>query len=130
MPLPILLVLVVGGVAGITLLLHLLGFSRARRFDPGEARAAWRREHPDCPPGAVHLSQDHCAALIETDAGPGLVWAMGADSAARPIPGARLIPRRGGALLDLGRFDAPRVRLTLTEAQQAEWQAIITGKTP
>ncbi len=83
MPLIVLLVLVVGGIAGIAVLLHLIGLSKAKVFDQSSARAAWLREWPQACVQDIDLSQDHRVALIHSTHGPGLVWAMGADIAAR-----------------------------------------------
>lgn len=125
MPLGILLLLVIGGIAGITLALHLLGLSEAARFD-GEAEAAraWEREFPEDPARAVTLSQDQHAALIEAQSGGhGIVWPMGADSTARYLTGASIKSVRGGLRIRLPDFTAPTVRLKLNLDEAAAWPA-------
>ena len=63
MPLELLLVLVIGGIAGIAVLLHVLGFSRSLTFeDEAAARAAWLRAFPDDTVTGVTLSESQSAA--------------------------------------------------------------------
>lgn len=47
MPLPVLLALVVAGIGGIALLLHLTGRSRTLAMTPESATAEWLRQYPD-----------------------------------------------------------------------------------
>jgi hypothetical protein len=47
MPLPVLIALVIGGIAGIALILHLSGRSRVVALTEVTARAAWLRHFPD-----------------------------------------------------------------------------------
>ncbi|WP_137699650.1 hypothetical protein [Marimonas lutisalis] len=122
MPLSILIPMVVIGIAGIAVLLHLLGLSRPRRFDDeAAARAAWLREFPANPPARVILCHDRSAALIETVQGAGVVWPMGADSTARPLAGARIAPAAGGIIIHLPDFTAPRIRLRLDADEARQW---------
>ncbi len=122
MPLSILLPLVACGIIGIAVILHLLGLSRAARLgDAGVAEAAWLREFPDAPPSRVILSHDHHAALIETKSGPGVVWAMGADTTARYLGGARIRRTAKGLRIDLPDFTAPHIRLRLDPDEAAQW---------
>ena len=124
MPLSILLPMVVIGIAGIAVLSHLLGLSRPLRFtDDAAAEAAWRREFPDVPARRVILCHDHSAALIETDAGPGVVWPMGADSTARFLTGARFDRWAEGVTLTLPDFTAPRIRLRLDPEEADYWRS-------
>ncbi|MET4102129.1 hypothetical protein ABIE58_001557 [Roseovarius sp. MBR-78] len=123
MPLSILLPMVALGIAGIALLLHLLGLSRRAVLpDAAAARAAWLREFPDDAPARVTLCQDRSAALIETQHGRGVVWAMGADTTARYLQGARVRRVTTGLALDLPDYTAPRIRLTLSPEEAAAWQ--------
>jgi hypothetical protein len=126
MPLSILLPMVVLGIAGIAVLLHLLGLSRrAVLADEAAARAAWLREYPGDAPVRVTLCHDRSAALIETGRGRGVVWPMGADTTARHLDGARLTPTRTGLRIDLPDYTAPRVHLTLDAGESARWQATL-----
>ncbi|SDN52942.1 hypothetical protein SAMN05216196_101809 [Lutimaribacter pacificus] len=122
MPLHILGILVVGGIAGVAVLLHLLGLSRVRRFgDEAAARAAWAAEFPDIPANRAVLCRNRAAALIETPQGPGVVWPMGADSTARFLTGARIARSRDGLTIRLPDYTAPRIRLTLDPDEAEAW---------
>lgn len=85
MPLPVLLTLVIGGISAIAILLHLSGRSALRVIDPEDAHADWHRHFPDDRIRSVLVARDGHAALVETDQGPGLLWAFGADTAARHL---------------------------------------------
>lgn len=121
MPLEILVTLVVGGIAGIALALHAAGLSAVPRFDAGAARDAWLRAFPEDTVTDAAPSREGRAARIEAASGRGIVWRMGADSAARHIRGARTMPRKGGLELRLADPGAPRVRLTLTQDETRAW---------
>ncbi|AHM04882.1 hypothetical protein roselon_02564 [Roseibacterium elongatum DSM 19469] len=125
MPLDMLLTLVIGGIAGIALLLHLFGHSAALRLDADDARRQWTRQFPDIPPSDVHLSQDRAAALIETPHGPGLVWAMGADATAHRLIGASLTETRDGLRIDVHDFAAPGLRVRLAPEARETWARLI-----
>ena len=122
MPLPVLLALVLGGISAIALILHLLGLSaRARIAGAAEAMGIWNADQPNRPARRAHLAPDGTAALIETDRGPGLVFAMGADLATRPLDGATLRPHRGGLTITLPDFTAPRLRIALPDPDRDAW---------
>lgn len=126
MPLSILLPLVIGGIAGLAVLMHMLGLSRSAVIaDPAAARRAWLREFPDDAPARVILCQQGSAALIETARGRGVVWPMGADTTARYTSGARVRRIKTGLALDLPDYTAPRIRLRLSPEESAAWQAIL-----
>lgn len=127
MTLPLLLALVIGGIAAIAAILHLLGLSRPLQFaDEEAARTAWLREFPDAPPARVILSHDRHAALIETAQGAGVVWPMGADSTARELTGARIDRTGDGLLIRLPDYTAPRIRLRLSADEADLWTRDIT----
>lgn len=122
MPLHILGILVIGGIAGIVVLLHLLGLSRPRRFeDEAAARSAWAEEFPEIPANRAVLCRNRAAALIQTAQGPGVVWPMGADSTARFLHGARITRTRDGLLIRLPDYTAPRIRLVLDPDEAEAW---------
>ena len=130
MPLSILGPMVVIGIAGIAVILHLLGLSRrAVLADAAAARAAWDDEWGDTDPArAATLSHDRHAALIETASGRhGIVFPMGADTTARYLDGARVAVTEQGLRIDLPDFTAPHVRLHLDEGEAARWPALIRG---
>lgn len=122
MPLHILLILVVGGIAGIALALHLLGMTGADPLREDTARAAWLRAYPDDSAQRVAVSADGRVARIDSAAGRGLVWRMGADTCARLLTDGAVAHARGSRVrVHLGDYAAPRVAITLTEDEQAEW---------
>lgn len=125
MPLELLLILVVCGIAGITLLLHLTGHSAGMRFDEASARSQWARHEPSAPALDVHLSSDRRAALIATASGPALLWAMGADSTGHWAHEATVQSTSDGLLIRLGDFAAPRVRVMLSPEDRKKWTAEI-----
>ena len=95
MPLHILLVLVIGGIAAIALALHMLGLSKTPQFTPDSAREAWLRHRPDDTILDLHVTQDGFAARVLTDQGRGVLWHMGADSCARLLNGSETLHARG-----------------------------------
>ncbi|WP_323768079.1 hypothetical protein [Antarctobacter sp.] len=122
MPLTVLIGLVVVGIAAIALLIHTTGLSQPRRFTTEDAaRTAWTREFPSSDITEVTLCRSGRAALIDTDAGVGVVWPMGADSTARRLTGARVTRRDGGLALHLPDYAAPTVRLYLDPDETALW---------
>lgn len=129
MPLQILLPMVVIGIAGIVVLLHMLGRSElARLEDDDAARRAWLREYPGTPPARVILSHDRHAALIETARGAGVVWPMGMDTTARFLRGATIRRTKDGLCIDLPDFTAPRIRLRLNDDEADLWPTLMETK--
>ncbi len=125
MPLPVLLALVVGGISGIALLLHLTGRSRRAVLDPETAAAAWIRENPGDDVVEATVSADGHAALILTRQGKGLVWAMGADTTARPLRDFDLIETQQGLTVLFRDFTAPRARIRLTDFERRRWLSLM-----
>lgn len=122
MPLHILLLLVVGGIAGIAVLSHFLGLSSALTFPTKDAaRDAWLRNRPEDQVLSVRLSDDHKAALIETELGIGLVWSVGADSTARLVHDLKIEETPDGLRLVLGEYTAPSLTLCLKAEERAIW---------
>lgn len=120
MPLPILLILVVGGIAGIALALHLLGMSRALVLDRPLARAAWLKHFPDDTFDGEDafeflMTKAGNRAILQSDQGFGIVWVMGADTAARRLDGARWSETGRGVTCHLPDPGAPRVSITLRD---------------
>lgn len=118
MPLGVLLLLVVGGIAGLAALMHLLGHSR--RFDlanAGVARAEWLRHWPRDAVAHVYLTDG--AALIDTDEGPGLLRPFGADTVAHRI--AEMTETPQGLRIGFADFAAPAVTLLLPDETRALW---------
>ena len=98
MPLEWMLALVAGGIAGIAALTWALGWSAPLRLGtPSEACRWWDRERPDRPARGAALAADGRAALIATEAGPGLVRVMGQDCTTHDLGGARIRPAPAGS---------------------------------
>lgn len=122
MPLSILLPMVVLGIAGVAVLLHLMGLSRpAVLEDAAAAQRAWMDEFPEDPPKRIVLSHDRHAALVETEKGRGVVWPMGADTTARYLEGAKISRTVKGLRIDLPDYTAPRILLTLNDDEADQW---------
>ena len=133
MPLELLLILVVGGIAAIALLLHLTGRSKLKLLNDAQARQAWLRQFPESPIADLTLAKDGHAALIRTaqEGAPlGLVWSFGADTVARFLEDATLGSCKQGLELRLADFAAPTVQLHLAPAEATLWQALIEGHAP
>lgn len=124
MPLSILLPMVIIGIGGIAVLLHILGLTEPARLEnEAAARRAWLREFPEDEPTRVALSHDRHAALIATDKGHGIVWPMGADTTARYVTGVQIARTQTGLRLDLPDYTAPHVHLTLDDREAEAWPA-------
>lgn len=125
MPLDVLLVLVIGGIAAIALLLHGMGKSARRVMSAEDARAAWHRHFPDDSVTALYLARDGHAALVETEQGPGLLWAFGADTVARHLRDYDMIDHPKGLRIRFHDYASPGVTLTLDGDERAEWKRLM-----
>ncbi len=123
MPLNILLLLVVVGIAAIAALLHLLGKSNRPVLTPDRARDAWLRHYPEDTVTDVHVAQAGYAALIDTSAGEGLVWTMGVDTVARRLQDVRIDDKDTHLRVRFPDFAAPQVRLALTAEEKPLWKS-------
>ena len=133
MPLSVLLILVVGGIAGIALLLHLLGYSRrARLSDAKAAGALWADRYPGAPLIDVTLTEDRTAALIRSQAGPGVIWAFGSDFVVRDLTLDHFTLRENADRVVIHTDDgtAPHIALTLTKAERPTWYAVLGAPRP
>ena len=127
MPLHILLILVIGGIAGFAVAVHLLGLSKAPAFTTGTAYDAWLRAHPGDDIQSVTITSDGRAARVTTATGRGVLWQMGADSCARALSGSEELTRKDTTTtLHLDDYSAPKVRLSLTPAEHRAWQDWMT----
>ncbi|MEQ9694215.1 hypothetical protein [Shimia sp. SDUM112013] len=126
MPLTILIPLVVLGIAGIAILLHLSGLTAPRRFDGvADANAAWLREFPEMPPIETHIDRDNRVAFVRTEQGDGLVWCMGADTVARPLADFDLMDIDGGLEVRFHDFSAPHAVLHLSDLDLPYWKHLL-----
>jgi hypothetical protein len=125
MPLEVLLSLVVGGIAAIAGLLHLLGLSQQPLLSPEDAHSHWHRHFPDDLINAVHMTQDNHAALVETDQGPGLLWSFGADTVARHLLDFDALNTDNGLRIRFHDYTAPAVTLQLSDADRPLWNQVM-----
>lgn len=122
MPLDILLILVVVGIASIAVMLHLSGKSKRARLTADSARTAWVRHFPDDRVSAVLAAQDGHAALVTTSVGLGLIWSFGADTVARHLEQVSLEDTAKGLRFRFDDFTAPSVRVTLAPDERQLWR--------
>jgi len=122
MPLEILLILVIGGISTIAVILHLSGRSKRSDLTLETARAAWLRHFPQDTVHDILLARDGHAALVETETGPGLLWALGADTVGRRLQDYALSETADGLAIRFHDFTAPRVTLTLAPDETPIWQ--------
>jgi len=125
MPLGILLLLVVGGIAGITLLLHLTGRSRLRVLTQETAQTEWVRHFPDDDIIDVTVAHDGHAALVRTNIGAGLLWSLGADTVARHLLDFDWIEHPEGFEVHFHEFGIPRVFVHLDETERHHWRHLM-----
>ncbi|NVO56575.1 hypothetical protein HW561_12325 [Rhodobacteraceae bacterium B1Z28] len=125
MPLEILLVLVVGGIAGITLLLHLTGRSSLRVLTQEITRRDWQRHFPDDVVVDVTVSHDGHAALVRTETGAGLLWSFGADTVGRHLLDFDWIEHANGFEFQFHDFGSPGVVVHLDEIERRHWQHLM-----
>ncbi len=125
MPLEVLLILVVGGIVGITLLLHVTGRSHLRQLTPDSARSEWLRHFPDDTVIDVTVAHDGHAALVRTETGAGLLWSFGADTVARHLLDFDRIDHPEGIEVQFHDFGTPRVILNLGAAERRHWENLM-----
>lgn len=127
MPLGLLLGLVVGGIAGVALLLHLLGLSRSYiLMGEADARHHWARFFPEDEVMTVRVASNGKAALILTQSGTGLVRSFGADVVAHPV--ARVETAAKGLKFSFDDFGAPADIVVLRTDEVPQWQAVLKGR--
>lgn len=125
MPLHILIALVVGGIGGIALLLHLTGRSRTVVLTADTAPALWLRHFPDERVKSVTVAKNGMAAWIMTDVGPGLVWVFGADTVARRLREHSVTSKPGALRVRFHDAAAPWVSIELEPDERATWQRLL-----
>lgn len=122
MSISVLIALVAGGIAGIVLLLHVMGLSRRMPMSPEDARAAWHREFPDDEATEVMVTPDGLAALILTHEGRGLVWSRGIDPAARYLRDFTVTEDSDGLTIRFSGKPACRIRLEIPAESRDIWR--------
>lgn len=134
MPLTLLLPLVVGGIIGIVLLVHVTRDRRPARLpDRDTLERLWRETAPD-QRASIILAKDGCSALVSDDGEAlGLFWLVGGDPVVRTLsPGSlrAVIPTDTGLTLHLASFDAPTVRLALSTRERDRWAPLLARTLP
>ncbi|SHI96909.1 hypothetical protein SAMN05444000_10470 [Shimia gijangensis] len=126
MPLHILGPMVVIGIIGIAVLLHLMGRTAPRTLtNETDALAAWKRAFPNSVPVSALLSNDRKAALVTTHNNTGLVWCFGDDTVARGIKRAAVRETSKGLSFDMPDFAAPHVDVVLREPNLSTWKTLV-----
>lgn len=123
MPLGVLIIMVVVGIAGIAAMLHLTGRSATSVLGNDAVRAGWVRHYPDDNVTRFILSRDRQTALVFTNRGPGLIWAFGADTVARHLRDCDLTDTDDGIRIDFHDYSVPPVTIRLTSDERAQWRA-------
>ena len=126
MPLTILLVLVIGGIAAVAVALHMLGFSKTRKIDMAGVHADWLRhfpddtfDHNDSFETLVTMAGDR--AVLRTDQGYGLLWSMGADTSARRLDQSHWQETKKGVDFRFDDPGVPRIAVTLHNSERHLW---------
>lgn len=124
MPLWVLLPIVIVGIAGIGVLLHLTGHSRVFVLrDDASVRRQWARHWPSVAVTQVDLAGG--AALVLAEFGPALLRPFGADTVAHRITAMDLAPQ--GLRLHFGDLAAPPVTLHLDPDARDRWLTLWRG---
>ena len=125
MPLEILGPMVVLGIGGIAVFLHLAGLSKPFQLTGEHTRTAWLREVPDDVPKQILIAPNRENALLKLASGElGLIHVMGADTTARYLTGATWSNSDTTLTLHLPDFGAPKFTIPLTPQEQANWTAL------
>lgn len=123
MPLHILIIMVVVGIGGIALLLHLTGRSRTATLTETDAQQGWLRHYPNDTVQHVTLAHDGKSALVLSDAGPGVIWVFGLDTVARHLRDCDVSETETGLRVDFHDYSAPPARFALSQDERALWQS-------
>lgn len=130
MPLPILGALVVFGIGGIVLLVHLLRMSKRLVLrDEADARAVFAHDYPDARIGDVLLTDDGDGALFSTSDGPAVATAFGDGWFTRALRSGdvkEVRETKARLHVRLDDFGAPSISLAIADhARRAAAKAIL-----
>lgn len=126
MPLLILAPMVIIGIAGIAIALHFMGFSQRRLLTSSEAvQRAWAREFPNLQVAKVLVASGHHALVTLRGGGCGLVWSMGADTAARPFGLGAVKYSDSGLTFHFGDPAVGSIYVPLGPEQLTQWRETI-----
>ena len=111
------LLIVIAGISGIVLLVHMLGGSHLARLDSqAGVLQMWQSEQPDHKAIGALLEPSAQAALIDLEAGgTGLLWAVGDTVAGRVLTAGSLAENAETLRITLPDFTAPQVEVTIAE---------------
>ncbi|MGB1387554.1 MAG: hypothetical protein ACPG61_01560 [Paracoccaceae bacterium] len=123
MPLHILIIMVVIGIGGIALLLHLTGRSRTATMTETDAQQGWARHYPNDTVQHVTLAHDGKSALVLSDAGPGVLWVFGLDTVARHLRNCDVSETETGLRVDFHDYAVPPARFALSQDERTRWQS-------
>jgi len=130
MPLIVLLPVVIFGILGIAVLLHLMGKStRLALVNEDQVRQIWQAQYPNSTIRRVHLASTRTQALLETATGIGLVWSMGIRAACRELPLAPVVSKTpSGFDISTGDYTAPKQVFRFDDPKEAaHWLSIVKG---
>ena len=121
MPLWLLAVIVVVGLAAIFAVLYFAGLTRVLELTEATARHEFIADNPNLTPERITLAASRQAALVEAD-GLHLLWVMGADVATHRLQGAIPVDTETGLSVHIPNYAAPRVALVLTPEETRDWK--------
>lgn len=132
MPLPVLGALVVLGIGGLVLLIHLLGWSRRPQYaDEAEAREALLTDYPHARIHGVDLADDRRAALFDLAEGVGFAAPFGDGRLTRVIAAEDVVgidEAPDGLTIRLTDYTAPRLTVKLADAATRQaWAKRLTS---
>ena len=129
MPLHIILPIVIFGIAGIVLLVHLTGGTVTRRIaDLADAQKLWAGDFPDEVLSDLRIDDPGRVALVQLQDGrQGILWAFGGDAVVRHlIAPPEVAETDTGLTLRLRDYTAPAIRVTLADKNdRAAWRAAL-----
>ena len=121
MPLPILGALVVLGIGGLVLLIHLLGWSKRPQYvDEAAAAAALITDYPHAKIQQMRLADDRRAALFLLSTGVGFAAPFGEGRLTRVLNAEdirRVDEGRDGLTIRLTDYTAPKLEVMIADAE-------------
>ncbi len=135
MSLELTLIIVVFGIAGVVLLVHLTGGSaKVRLNERAIVLDKWHGEFPYISAKNALLDPDYNAALIDLmDGRTGILWAFGNDVVGRVLESGKLGIRKNKLIIDLPDFTAPHLVIRIDDpATRLAWieklETVLTRK--
>jgi hypothetical protein len=123
MPLELLLPVVVLGIGGIVLLIHLFGFSQPCVLkDEATVANHWLRHFPGDEIISIVIDDTSRSALVDTGGGAGLIWSFGADTVARRLERSDIEETEAGFRVRFHDFTAPGHVIQLSDDHHTAWR--------